>query len=478
MSVSGIIARNAGFLITGDVLNKMVVLLFSSVVARELGAVAFGIFSLSQVLGGVITPFVDLGVSNIINRDAAAERSAAPHLVSTGLVLLLALLPFGLVGLLILAFAFQYPPDVVLVIMVVGPAVLVLQVRQLYFSVFKAISRASFVMVGVTFQSLLLLGIVASTVMAHLNLIQVAVAYLCLAVLSISNAAMLYGFAGMGYRLPSLESVLNVLKRAVPLGLQGIMIIVYQYSSTLMLSVLQSMSMVGYYQAASSLVTSLNIIGIALVASVFPFFVRFRTDDKAQLSEAYYRAMKYLLFLGFGIAIGTTLLADKIISLIYGPHFSESVLLLQILIWSEALIFLSFVASSVLLAQDLRWVLFQQTIFAAVLNLAANLVAVHLLGAVGAALTTLATESFALLFLIWQVHRTGVRLGRRWFWDASRVGIACATMGLALLLVREAPLLLLVCIGACVYGGVLVLVHFFDAVDFRFTRQVFHLSPR
>jgi O-antigen/teichoic acid export membrane protein len=186
--------------------------------------------------------------------------------------------------------------------------------------------------------------------------------------------------------------------------------------------------------------------------------------------------MKYLLVVGCGMAVGTTLLSEKIIILFYGASFFSSVRLLQILIWAETLIFLSFVCGSILLAIDRRWVLFCQGILAASLNIVINLPAIHYLGAVGAAITTVMTEILAICFLFWQVNRTGIKVGHRLLRDLGRIIIACAVMSFVLRRLESLHVVTLVVLGAAIYLVTLVLSRFFDTEDIRIGRQALNIG--
>ena len=64
------------------------------------------------------------------------------------------------------------------------------------------------------------------------------------------------------------------------------MILIYLYADSVMLSLMFSSEVIGYYRAAYALVTALNIIGTALSSSVFPFFVRLQANDRNRLDEA------------------------------------------------------------------------------------------------------------------------------------------------------------------------------------------------
>lgn len=475
MSISRVVAKNAGLLVAGDVASKIVTVFFFSVVARLLGAAGFGEFTLAQVLGGIVIALADPGVSQIVYRDFATSKDPT-LLIGAGAFLRLAFLPVAFGTMIVVARLLGYSSSVSSVVAVVGLAVLVLGIAENYFSIFKAASKAILVSCAQGFRSVLLLTLALLLWKTRFGVGQVALAYLIYAILATASVPLVAGAAGYHHRLPSLKYSATVLRRGLPLALQALMTYIYFCADTVMLSVMRTMSEVGHYQAAYRLVTSVNIIGAGFVGSVFPFFVEKNAGGRRGLEEIYYRSMKYLLAVGFGIAMGTTVLADRIIVFFYGVGFSPSSRFLQILIWSEALVFLSLACAGLLLALDRRWELFWQAVLAAVLNLALNVPIIYVWGALGASVTTVATEIFALCFLFWRVRRSAIHLGRRWVPDLVRIAGACAAMSIILLLGEKLPLMPLIVLGGCAYFGALFSTRFFDDVDIRLGRQVMNIT--
>jgi O-antigen/teichoic acid export membrane protein len=473
---SRIIAENTGCLILGDTVHKVAVTVFLSVLAHRLGPEEFGIYTLSLTLGGIAIAIADPGVSKILFRDIAADRQSQSLLLGAGVVLRLAFLPVGFGFLLGLIRLLGYPPDVVRVVAVGGLGVLVLGGAENYVSAFKATSRSYLVMAVYIFRSVVLAAIVWMVAAGPVHVMQVAIAYLAKGMLVVAAAVALAASAGIHHALPRQRDLTSVLRRGVPLGLTGLAVFGYASGSVVVLSLMRPMEVMGFFQAAYRLVAALSPIGGMLTIGVFPLFVQLNGTNREGLNEAYYRTTKYLFALSLGIALGTTLLAEKLILLFFGSRFTASVQVLQLLVWSQVLIYQSLVCGQLLLAQDRRWVLFRQAAWAAALNLVANVLAVNFWGALGAALTTLGTEMFALTFLTWHVHRSGVRLALGWRRNLAQAVAAGAVMSSVLLLGKGLPIAPLVVLGGVTYFVALYLTRFFDHEDGRLCRQVLGVS--
>jgi O-antigen/teichoic acid export membrane protein len=88
--------------------------------------------------------------------------------------------------------------------------------------------------------------------------------------------------------------------------------------------------------------------------------------------------------------------------------------------------------------------------YAALFNIAANLLVIPRFGAVGTAATTLVTEVLLAVWLRWRVGPLVERLSAGS--AALRVGVPAAVMGLVLATLPSLPVLVAIGVGAAVYG--------------------------
>lgn len=98
---------------------------------------------------------------------------------------------------------------------------------------------------------------------------------------------------------------------------------------------------VGWYNAAYRLIMILLFIPSIINITIFPVMSRFYVSSKDSLRFAYETYFRYMVMIGIPIGFGTTLLADRIILLIFGAEYENSIIALQILVWSSVFIFLS-----------------------------------------------------------------------------------------------------------------------------------------
>ena len=113
------------------------------------------------------------------------------------------------------------------------------------------------------------------------------------------------------------------------------------------------------------------------------------------------------------MGVGTTLLANKIILLIFGSQYTPSVVALQILIWSSVIIFLSGAFTILVQTSNKQMVVTQITAVNVVLNVVLNLILIPHFSYIAASVVTVVTELSAFLLGLRVVSNMGYGLTRK-----------------------------------------------------------------
>jgi len=109
-----------------------------------------------------------------------------------------------------------------------------------------------------------------------------------------------------------------------------------------------------------------------------------------------------MVILAIPMGIGVTLLADKIILVLYGNQYTDSIIALQILIWSIVLIFANSAFVRLLESSDRQLIMTKITIVSMIGNIILNILLIPQFSYIGASIATVFTELtiFALVFVI------------------------------------------------------------------------------
>jgi O-antigen/teichoic acid export membrane protein len=185
----------------------------------------------------------------------------------------------------------------------------------------------------------------------------------------------------------------RILRDVLPYALASAVGLVYFRLAIILMSYISDGGETGIYGAAFRIVETVGVVPWLLVSSGFPILARAARDDDARLRYALQRLFDVSLLTGVWIALCLVVGAQFAVAVVAGPSFDESVAVLQILALCLLTSFLVATWSFALLSlKRFRQLLIANAVAAATAA-ALTFTLVPPLGAVGAALATLAAEA-------------------------------------------------------------------------------------
>lgn len=483
MSTVRRIARNTTVLLVAQVISYLLAFFYMMYSARYLGPASFGILSFALAFAGIFGVFADLGLFSLTTREVARNKSLAPkYLTNVSLMkIILAAITFGLIALTINLMG--YPRETIQATYLIGLAVIISAFTQMFNSIFQAYERMEFQGVGQVLNAALMLGMVILAIKFSFSVVGFASLYVIanFITLGYSFAIMKIKFSDMPSQAKCLEFDRSfwkaTIKAALPFGLSTIFVTIYYWIDSVMLSVMQGNEVVGWYNAAYRLMLVLSFIPAALLGAVFPVMSRSHMSSQDTLRFAYERSFKYLLILGFPIGVGTTILANRIITMVYGLEYVPSIIALQVLVWSEVFIFLNIVFGTLLNSMDKQITVTKQCALGAALNVVLNLLLIPRYSYIGASIATVATECFAFIYLFTQVAKTGYSLAKKPVLIlVMKVIVAGLLMGTFAVYFSKLNLIILIILAAILYFMLIYLFRVVDKTDIDLVRSLMRKS--
>jgi O-antigen/teichoic acid export membrane protein len=243
-----------------------------------------------------------------------------------------------------------------------------------------------------------------------------------------------------------------LIRRSWPMVLHGLLGLAIFNSDILFLRVFRDSASVGHYAAAYTLISFFQNLGVVYTMSLIPSISRTREDASA-VRVLFDGAMAQVTAGGLPVAVGGILVATSLVTLIFGPTFSESVSPLQILLLIVPVALLRNVVQGVLVAFERQDLLLRTAAWAAGANLVLNFLLIPRWGMTGAAAATLATEIARTLLALHYSRHLGLSMTS--MQRFQKVFFASMIMALSLLLLGDRTVLLSVPFGAAVYATVL-----------------------
>jgi O-antigen/teichoic acid export membrane protein len=237
-----------------------------------------------------------------------------------------------------------------------------------------------------------------------------------------------------------------------------------------MLSELRPVSDVGSYGAAWRLLEFALILPQSLCLSLYPRMAGVARCDPNALNALGQTAMRYLFAASLPLAVGTTILAEPVLTLFYGEPFRTAGLTLTVLMWTLVPYAWVRYHAYVLVAAELQRIDMLLNVAMSAVNIGLNLVLIPAHGPLGAAIATLASVAVygVTQYGYLRRHVPGYRAP-----VAAQQGVplaAAAAMGVCVWLVRGQGAVAGVALGGGVYLTALAAMGFFTASELRVLR--------
>jgi O-antigen/teichoic acid export membrane protein len=468
--------KNAFSLLTTELVNAAIGVVFTAFLVRHLSVSDFGVYTTITVFLAFGSLFADLGVSQVIVRDVAQERDSGRVVLPNAILIALSLAILAWGGLILLAAVFNYSGRVQGLLLVAGAALLFKAVAQLSAATVRAFERMEILAAinsGVSIVSSalgILLLEMGKGLSAQVGLIAASAAVTAL-LLSVIVHFRFVPFSLTFQAAVSRRILWETLPVAILLGCN----IVLTKSDLVMLSKMQTMAAVGIYGASVKVIDFLDIFTTSSLGAMLPFMAARWNQSSTSALRNYQRALRVFIVLGTAVTVGVFMLSGDIVTLVFGASYQATALPLQILIWALFFNFLSGpVGLFLLVSRERLFDVIPYALGVTALSVVLNLFLIPRYGYIGASGVRVIIS--ALLFAV-KIRIMGCFLERRplWLKLAVRPMIAAAVMGVLIFLMRDLSLLLIVPVGALTYLIVLLGLGEFRAEEYKFLQPYFAL---
>ena len=466
------IVKNLFLLITGNVAAQLLGFLSVIYLARILKADGFGKVVFAQGIVAYFFLFSDLGLKTFGTIEIARVKGEQKRYVNNIVTMRIALSIAAFLMLLLITLLMDKPQDQKYLIILFG------------ISIFP-----STILLDWFFQGIQKMGIIGLT-----NMLK-SLFYITFLLLFLSSGDILYipiyftvsfilamvpmfltFFREHGWIVPSFEYTLwkESIIKAIPLGLSSIMIQIYYNIDTVMLGFMKGEEAVGLYNAAYKIVLLLlgfaSIIGMVLLPNVSKIY----TESKENIEKYLRYLSKITIFWSIPVTVGGMILSGQIIRVFYGEYYNNSVIPLQILIWSVFTVFSNIPFALLLLASGKGKEYMYSVTAGAVSNLSLNLFLIPRYDLIGASISTLISEFIVLTFLLLYSRRLIII---PMFRNILLGLTASSIMGILLLNLNDKfNLLISILLGILIYILTLIIIKGVNKEDLVFIREALKIK--
>ncbi|TET24661.1 MAG: hypothetical protein E3J78_00820, partial [Candidatus Cloacimonadota bacterium] len=189
----------------------------------------------------------------------------------------------------------------------------------------------------------------------------------------------------------------SLLRAAIPIGIAAIMNQVYFHFDLVTIGIIKGEIDVGLYNAAFKIITFLLSVDTAFAWIYFPMVSRFFIESKEKLRKLILTGTKLIFLFVIPLAFGGTLLAERVIRLVYGNQFIGAADAFRILIWAIPLTSIQTIFAFGLLGCNREKKYTIGMVVGTVVNIVLNIILIPLMGIKGAATATIISEIIMLI---------------------------------------------------------------------------------
>lgn len=185
----------------------------------------------------------------------------------------------------------------------------------------------------------------------------------------------------------------SALLRSWPIGLSIAFNLIYFKADTFILSRVRDLAEVGVYGAAYRVLEILITVPFIYAGILLPILSRLKSEKHtAQFSSIISRSLELMLILSVPVIAGTWALGEKIMTMIAGPAFADSGIILRILVLAVGMIYLTTITSHAIVALDAQRKMIPVYAIVAITALVGYLLLIPRFGMWGAAWLTVFSE--------------------------------------------------------------------------------------
>jgi O-antigen/teichoic acid export membrane protein len=450
------IFRNFGYLTIGKLFADGTTFLFFLVLARTYGQEGIGQYSFAMALTGVLSVFADFGIQTLSIKNLSRYRDQVGTYYGRLLAVRLLLSAMVISVLLVMTVLFPLPDEMKFLVIVIG-------VYQIFLTLVEGFGAVFVAWEDMHITSLFEVSLRITTALAGMVIVYLG-GSLLLAVSSLPVMTLLH--VALGYHLilrrcgvlrisVRAAGVRQVLREAFPYALYSLLDLFSSRVALLFVGFMLSVAATGVFNVAYRFIVVLLFMPIFAGLAILPLASRLYVSSLEQFQELYRVTLNVAIVLALPMAGGIWLIAPRLIELLYGLEFVESIGILRWLAWLVPVVFLRCIMRVFLIASDRQEAVTRSQLLVACVGGILHYWLIATFGVQGAAAATILAELLLIGLLSYQLKTFFV-------WQNVGIRIVISSTAVAVFLVAlvfwtSLPLPATIICAVLIYSGVLIL---------------------
>lgn len=393
------VINNAAWIIACKIVQAVLRLVITMLMARYLGPSNYGVISYAASVVAFVVPIMQLGFRNTLVQDFVNSPHNEGRILGTALglnVLSAAACMVGVCAFSAVANAGEKSTIIVCALYSTSLLFQALEMCQYWFQS-KLLSKytsltmlAAYVLVSV-YKFIILL--------THRSIywfaVSDAIEYMLISVFLIY----FYKKAG-GQRLSfSLSTGKSMFEKSRYYIVSNLMVTIFAQTDKIMLKLMSGDEITGYYSAAITCANITSFVFYAIIDSVRPSIFQNKNENQQKFEESLSNLYSIIIYFSLVQSLAIAVFAPLVVKILYGAQYEASVNVLRLVVWYTTFSHMGIVRNIWILTEGKQKKLWMINLSGAMLNVVINYLLIPHFGAMGAAFASLMTQIFTNVIL-------------------------------------------------------------------------------
>ncbi|MGM0792400.1 MAG: flippase [Bacillota bacterium] len=396
------IVRNSSWLVSDKVINMIIGVFVTAIVARYFGPEKFGQFNYAIAFVSLFTAISTLGLETLTVKSIIDKKYDEGTILCTSLIL--RVISGGVLTILSsIIIRIIEPKDTNLYILVlIMSLTMVLKSFDVIEYWIHAHQKAKISSIIRMSSYVITSGLKIFLVFMNGTVLQYSIIFTLDAII-IGLALMIAYFKFRNEHSSwkfNIQYAKNILSQSWYLILSGLMITLYMRIDQVMLGSMIDATEVGVYSAAVKIAEMWYFVPMAIITSFKPVIMTNKIENNASYLKSIQILYSIVTWTGILFGLGILIFSDTIVNILYGAQYIEAADILSISVWAGTFAMLGSARSIWLISEGLQRFTLVYTIAGLIINIVLNSILIPILGAYGAAIATLVSQIANILVLI------------------------------------------------------------------------------
>lgn len=391
--------KNAGWLISGRVVQMILSFLIGIVITRFLGPSNFGLINYGNSYVLLFTSLCTLGINSIIIKELFDSPDKQGEILGSSIFLRVLSSLLSIIMITIISIVIDNGEKKTVMVVFLCSLTLLFQsldtLNYWFQSRYESFVTATCTLVAYFVTSLFRIVLLVVNADMIWFAIASAVDTCCMGLL------LLYIFKKKGRLHLSFEwsRAKCLLNKSYHFILSGMMVAIYGQTDKLMLKHMMDTESVGFYSLAMNLNAVWFFVLQAIIDSMYPTILSLYKEDKKKFEKKNIQLYSIVVYLSAFVAICFMFFGRMIIRILYGDEYNLAAEPLTIVTWYTIFAYLGVARNAWIVSENKQKYLKYIYLCAVIINIGLNAVFIPINGASGAALASLITQIFTSIIL-------------------------------------------------------------------------------